>query len=413
MQAVQQLTCPNCGNAIKQLSPTSQTVICSACNSYIGLGTGELDVIKTGTKLPFPVKPIALGNTATIQNIPCFVLGRVVYEGWDDEDHWQWTEWLLGAQDGRMFWLSYDDEDGFVFFKKNRIRAQFDPQTSTSIPLGDNSSAWVRERYPAMIVGAEGELTWRAAAGDTLTMVEAAAGGKRYSIQVTSQELELYEGVPLDEPLVAKAFGDEKWARRSERHQQNQFLFFFAGAASLVFACVGLVLGAAFWNSGNLVASETLRLDTTMPSALIPLDITNAGRPVMVDLKLQGTLPVNTYAEIDVNVIDPEDNESAVFSREFWHETGTDSDGSWEESDYAVTGKFVPASSGPHEIEVELSELAPGISGVTVKANVYKNHVHPTWFLGFGGLTAILGFGLLGLAHPEQAGNLIETLLDD
>lgn len=410
MASVQQLSCPNCGSPIQQFNPTSQTVICPACNSYVAVGTGDPSVLGTGTKLRQPPKPIKLGQQATIENIRCMVLGRVYYEGWDDEDRWQWTEWLLGAEDGRMFWLSYDEEDGFVFFKKLRFKAAFDPEKDYRIPLGENEHAPIRERYPARILGAEGELTWQATAGDMLKMVEAAHGGKRYSMQINSEELELHEGTVLDDATIANAFGDEKWAKQAVATQKRSGLYFFAGAAALVFACVGLTLGAAFWNSGNKVTEQTVTLNASTPSAIIPVEISNIRRPVMIDVKATGNLPLNTYAEIDVGVIDPEDVETHFLTHEFWHESGSDDEGYWEEDDYSGTGKFVPTTAGQHEIEVEVSELG-GVSSVTVNVVVYRNHVMPEWLFGYGVVAGILGIVFISMSAAKTTGNAMSSIM--
>lgn len=410
-QHVQQLSCPNCGAPILQLNPSSQTVVCKACNSYVAVGSGAPEVMAKGSKLKNPPKPLKLGQRGIIRDTDYFVMGRVEYQGWDDEDRWEWTEWMLGAADGRIFWLSYDDEAGFVLFQKKQIRAAFNPQKDHQIPVGDGSKFAVHERYPAKITGVEGELTWRGAAGDMLTMIEGAGGGKRYSIQVSAEELELYEGLALDEVDIARAFGDERWAKQSESKASRQLFYFFAGAASLVFACVGFVMAAIFWNSGDEINSSNFRLDANTP-IVISLDIQAIKRPIMINVDVTNEMPLNTYAEIDMAVVSPDDEEADFLTYEFWHESGSDEDGYWEEQDYSGTGKFVPLISGQHEIEVTLGEKS-GVTSLPIKITIYKNHVLPTWFIGYGLLTGIAGVLLLAVGHPKATGNILSALADD
>jgi len=90
--------------------------------------------------------------------------------------------------------------------------------------VGDGKTARVHERYPAQITGAEGELTWRAEQAENLYMVEAAAFSKRYSVQWTPEELEVYEGDPIDEMALAQSFGDEAWKKRIKAKASSAML---------------------------------------------------------------------------------------------------------------------------------------------------------------------------------------------
>lgn len=415
LSVLKELVCPNCGSPIQQHTPNAQTMVCTSCGSYVGMGMDGPDVLDKGRSIGRPPKPIEVGQTATFKNTSYFVLGRVAYEGWDmsdSSDRWKWTEWLLGAADGRMFWLSYDDEAGFVLFHKIRIRQAFNPHSGFSLPIKTGQSAAIKERYPARIVGAEGELTWQAKPNDQMMMVEAHGSGKQYSLQVSGSELEMYEGMALDESAVAKAFGNEKWSKQAERKQKNQELMVTSGMVLLGFGVIALILAAIAWNTGSKAATETVRLDTNNPVASIPVNFEDGSRPAVVSLKMEGSLPVNTYAEVDVSVVDPEDVELYVFSQEFWHETGYD-EGQWDESDYSGSGKFIPGLDGTHDIEVELGERSSGINSLTVEVEIKKNHMLPTWFLGFGIIGAVLGIIVIATAHPKTTGNFFEAIMDD
>ncbi|NDJ85900.1 MAG: DUF4178 domain-containing protein [Chloroflexi bacterium] len=417
--ALKQLQCPNCGSPVDQHHPGTQTIVCETCGSHLGIGMGEPAMLGEGTTLGRPPKPIKPGDVFALMGVSYIVLGRVDYEGWDSansSDRWRWTEWLLGAEDGRMLWLSYDDEAGFVLFRKIRIRAPFNPQTSAHLPIDNQRSAIVKERYPARILGAKGELTWQAKAGDQLNMVEGAGMGKRYSLQVAESELELYEGVPVEETAIAAALGDDGWLERTKNRKARKAIMRFAGIAAFIFALIGLCLGAAFYGySGDKITSETVRLNVENPRASIPIDLDNANRPTMVKLKLNGSLPANTWAEIDVSVRDPDEVETYVFTSEFWRETGTDSDGPWDESDYSGSGRFIPDAQGQHEVLVDLSAINEDIQNntISVEVAVYKNSFLYTWFLGYGGLAGIIGLGLMAFGFPETAGNFVNSILED
>ena len=63
---------------------------------------------------------------------------------------------------------------------------------------------WKATSYIAYL---EGELTWRATAGDRMDYAEAVAPEGMYSIEWTENEIEFYQGRRLDRGTVEQAFG--------------------------------------------------------------------------------------------------------------------------------------------------------------------------------------------------------------
>src|SRR5688572_15466662 len=129
------LECPNCRSPLNQANATSQAIVCPKCSSYVALGGEAAEIIGKGRKIPPPPIPLALGDKGTIAGAEYVVIGRVLYTGHDDEDTFSWNEWLMGAPDGRMLWLSLD-ETGLALFQKLRFRSQFDARSSSALDLG-------------------------------------------------------------------------------------------------------------------------------------------------------------------------------------------------------------------------------------------------------------------------------------
>lgn len=397
-KVLKELTCPNCGGPLPQHLPGTQTLICSRCNSYVIQDAAALHIAGKGGKLPAPPAPIKLGQRFVLEATGYFVLGRVLYEGWDDEDRWQWTEWLLGSDDGRLLWLSYDKEDGFVLFRKMRIREAFDPDNDSSIPTSDGKRAAVRERYPAKIVGAEGELTFQAKAGDRLTMVEGAGFGKQYSVQLTLAELEVYEGTPLQNAAVAAALNDPAWGKQLAQQTQAAKINQTIGVMALVFAVIGVVLALVANGTGELLISQEITLNAAAPAASIPINFAQSDRPALVRLWLTSAIALNSYAEVEVSVISPDESETFIFEKEFWYETGIDEGERWTERDDYGTEIFVPHQTGEHDVEVMLGENNV-TDNVVVTVGVYQNHILPLFFLIYALVAGLIGgvFLFLGL----------------
>lgn len=382
--------------------PEAQTLICGKCGSYIAIGAETPQLLSTGGKLQSAPAPIRIGQTFTLEGVPYFVMGRVMYRGWDEadtSDYWTWNEWQLGAADGRILWLSYDTEAGFVLYHKVRMREAFEPRTASAIPLGQGQSARVKERYPAQVTGAQGELTSQIKRGDKLYMVEAERDGKRYSMQVTSQELELHEGRKLDDVDVATALGDEAWLKRIKQKAENRKTRDFIGLACLIFAALALVGAAVMSSSGELIAAQTIMVDSANPVMSFPVEFDQAGRPANIRTWLETQIPANTFVDIDVSVTSPNEVETVIFEQEFYHETGSDEDGPWTEKKSNGGDMFVPYLAGTHHIEVSMT--AARFSGTTVgetlnfpitaRIEVYRNNLQVSWLIGYGVVVGIIG----------------------
>ncbi len=399
------LACPKCGSPLSQYSPGAQTIICPKCYSYVVITADGIGTAGSGSRLPAAPVPVVPGQKATFDGAGYFVLGRILYEGWDPEDttdRWRWNEWLLGGADGQLRWLNYDDEDGFVLFDKLRLREPFDASKASAIPLGSGRKALVRERYPAQIIGAEGELSFKAQAGDRLNVVDAAGAGKKYSVEYDAEELELYEGAPLTTEAVAQAFAHPEWIKAMQGHGERRRLLLVIGGLCLLFALAGFFLALQASGSGELATSQTVNLDSPTATARFPVVFENPGRPALIRARLISVLPANSGAALDVTVVGPDSTENLVIEHDFYYETGVESgydegeyySETYSESDLAGEEVYTPQQAGEHEVEVGWSD-AQGVSGLTIQVDVYKNHTPPTWFIAYGAIAGIAGLAFL------------------
>lgn len=418
---LKELKCPNCGSPLQQRMPTTQTLVCPACKSHVAIGGEELAILGKGTQIPAPPFPIFPGDRMTIKGMNFFVMGRVLYRGWDAEepsDRWTWNEWLMGSESGKLMWLSYDPEQGFYLFEKLKFRGEFNPRSDAYLPLGEKEYAQITERYPGKIVAAEGELTWQAKNGDDVFMAEGIKGEKRYSIQQTEAEMEFYEGTHIEERDVAESFGHAKWKAQLNSKKQSAFWYGLVGWTAIVLSCMGLCGALYAGSSGSKMYTQTVTLSRERPIATIPVQFDSIGRPAKVDLKVQNELTVNTYAEVEVSVTRPDGEEMFLLSKDFWYETGYD-EGAWTERDYNGTGRFVPATAGTYNLEVELGE-ATNNGQIQVLVEVYRNHLLYSWLLCYGviiGLIALVALYLwymnfFSAAYHKKVSSFLSDMSD-
>ncbi|MFZ4814761.1 MAG: DUF4178 domain-containing protein [Phototrophicaceae bacterium] len=396
--ALQQLQCPNCGTALTQYSAGTQTLVCPNCGSYVAIGGEELEVNGKTRKLPDPGVPLKIGKMLTLDGVQYFVMGRVVYVGWDDDSRWTWNEWLLGAEDGRMLWLSLD-EKGFALFTKHRFREQFDARSSRTLNFKGTELA-ITERYPARIVGAEGELTWRATADDRLFVAEVANRGEmQYSVQQTEEEIEVYEGKKIDRRALAVALGKDGdgWLLEVEDKQSRGETWQTVAGLCILFAVFALIAGIAI--GGLTGRRQTLSLPLTAGGNTIPVDFGQVGRPVVLDMTFTGTLAPSSGVDASLSVIAPNEISTELFTKSFFSTPGgalTNAVG----TQLRGTNLYIPNQRGEHTVRVAIGETFQS-GDFTVQVIVRRDNWVSGWFIGYAILVGLIGI-IAFLRVPTQ-----------
>jgi len=291
-----------------------------------------------------------------------------------------------------MVWLSHD-EKGFALFRKMRFRSQFDIRTSRQIDVDGGKKAHINERYPAQIVGAEGELTWRATRGEQLFVAEGAGFGKKYSIQQTADELEVYEGKAIAETELAQAMGNAKWEEDIKNRANWTMTIGIVAVACIVFAVLAIVGAVMASGTGNVIVTDSITISTGNPEATIPVNFEVAERPAIIGIDMQTSLPQNTYMDMAISIISPDGTETDLFEPEFWHETGSDEDGPWQEWDYTGSDMFVPFQAGDHQLKFLLGDTP--VDTVSADIEIRANHIVPIWLIVYGVIVGGIGMLLI------------------
>lgn len=416
LPVLKQLECPNCGSNIDQHTYNTQTLVCKFCHTHVTFG-GDSGLEKTqGIRLPDAPVPIKPGDSATFDGIEYFVLGRVVYQGWDPEepsDRWTWHEWLLGGKNGKFVWLSYSSDEGFLLSKRVRIKLPFDPKFGNSIPVDEKNNFYVKERYPARVFGVEGELTWQAKRDDQHLMVEGASSSASYSVQYTDHELEMYRGTQVNEQEIANAFGKPEWLQKLKTTAQNRSTYGILAGLAFLMGCLGLIFAAGASASGEEVLDRKLtlnRADTTPQS--IAIDFSQTGRPAEISLTVLSGIPQNSAVnpEIEVVIVDPEGKATDLTTQEFWHETGFDDEGSWTDKRDSGGKRFVPNKKGTHQLQISLEDSP--VESVDVQVKVKRNEILYSWFLCYGILAFVLGAFFVVSAAPKAVMGTLQSIAE-
>lgn len=392
------LSCPKCGGRIALRTNAAVTVACEYCQSVVDLSQEQAQIIGSMQSKTRPSLPIHLGMDATFQNTKFQVVGWMRLEGWDDEDRWRWEEWLLASAQGEYRWLSYSDDEGFMFQRKISLTSpvnRSDPFIQTA-----TGPAAVSERAQARLTALAGELTWLAKVGEAYNYLEARSSKAHYTVEFSKTEVELFEGTPLPALEVWRAFGLKDQIKHAEAKEATRKDYRLLAIICGIGLMLGLCATLFTFIAGRRIVTKTVEVQKgAVEQAIGPIDVRVAGRPYHVAIKSLTGLPVNGWFVVDVALAEEEGNEFYLFSGEFWHETGSDAEGPWDEAEYNASYSFRPDEAGTYYIEVSAEEGT--VDKVTVEVSVSGETWSSTYFILFtilSGLGAV-SFGLFSASR--------------
>ncbi|MEW6232623.1 MAG: DUF4178 domain-containing protein [Chloroflexota bacterium] len=205
------LACTSCGASLEiKNALKAKVLVCQHCGAQLDLTDPQYAVIGRALKDAAPPRSwLRLGMEGTLQGEKYQIIGRVRYR----EDPWFWDEWLLMTEEGRYKWLTEGEEE-ITLWESFTPTEPTDPrgleEGDTIRPEG--RKAQVKEVGRARIDYVEGELTWKARLGETISYLDARENGGKYSIEWSEKEIEFYKGRQLSSGEVMEAFGQAEAA---------------------------------------------------------------------------------------------------------------------------------------------------------------------------------------------------------
>lgn len=366
---VEALQCPQCGGGVELQIERAQTVVCKYCKHVLDLSSDQIQAVGKRRTSNSMMMPIELGSELTMDSQTFLVVGWLRLKGRDSEEVWYWEEWLcVDQKSGTVRWLSYDPEEGFSWCEPVSIETGFDPGEARVIPTPDGD-ARIHDSGHARISALNGELTWRAKIGEPFYYIEARAEGARYSVEYTPNEIELFRCRQLTASEVWAAFGRDDLLAAAEKDAERReaasgFARIFGG-----FALLGLVGFVCSFFTGTSMLEKSVKLQRANAPEALMVRFDKTGAPHRLSIRCQ-RFPANHWAVVQVSARDANGKEHYLGGAEFWHETGRDSEGTWDESDYRGACTFVPAEAGDYTLLVELESSGP--SPLTVKLEIQR-----------------------------------------
>ena len=383
----QVFACGNCGGTVSKQHPNSQHVICHYC------GCDAIHPPASGLarwhQLLDARSRFTIGSLFNYKNRRWQVIGVQCYRGtireWDSEDKdWEtnsynFTLWWMLNEQRELAWIS--DYGKWRYWSQKFI--PFKPQ----MPGSDDRTV---EHGKWELAFAAGEFSYMPYDGEQRESREYTRSPKgldapkmqssKYSYSVETgmdengipEEIEFIRSSKLSNAQVLAGMGSAKLLETVKRWSATSNIFIGTVAALLIgyFA-----LSAMFQSSTVLTGTTQARV--AAPTQIGTLDVKEAGESYSIELA-SARFTANRYIELILDIEDSDDVWAGGAEVEFWRETGRDSDGSWDESDYRATQQFRFEQPGSY-----LLTLTPGetnlesIPSFTATVRSHPNPVMP------------------------------------
>ena len=188
------LNCTSCGAPVEIVNRFSKVVVCGYCGSHLRVLDDGLELAGKFPKLASFPSIFSVGSGGTILGKPFRALGRLRYASAGAH----FDEWFLDY-DGGAAWFSEDDGTYTIYFDMLEAVDIPDP---AGIRAGQNivvagKKVMIKEKGVATVESGEGELFYYQEPGAKITFLDGVAEGKKVSIEISENEVEVFTGRPL------------------------------------------------------------------------------------------------------------------------------------------------------------------------------------------------------------------------
>lgn len=352
--ALRSLNCTQCGAPLSLHGGHKvQSLTCGYCGSVLD-AHDDFKVVKTYKDLKRPYCPIKIGMSARIKDVDFVAIGMVQYR---DEEYSSWIEVALFSPTHGYAWLEYD-HGHFVFSRRTREMPEFDGHLHHQSPfLACGHLFRTHSIYTATVTFVEGELTYVAAIGDKVRLIEGIDPPYGYTIEDTADEQEYQLSEYLQQEQVYEAFGldYEEARKRATVHPLQPYTpsGFATGlrVAGMVFTPIALILllYTVFLGSGSVVFEQSLDPRQVYGKQGAPSEtftVTDADN--LLSLELNSNLR-NAWGVFDVVVA--KDNEPVFsMSKQISYYSGSSGGESWSEGSTDAQAYFKVPAPGTYSL---------------------------------------------------------------
>jgi hypothetical protein len=330
--------------------------------------------------------------------------GRIVYRMVEEGEVSYWQEFELIGADGHVLFLEYDEGqwklmESFVPQRPVGPHELVAYRVGSSLNL-EGCAARVTELCEAAVHFAEGELTFAPNENETVHFVDARRLGTDYSVEWTTERVEFYRGRPLSEREVLGLFNLRAEIAALDvllRKRRARQLF---GGYALALSLFAFIAGTAALTSGRVVNETTVPLESVSKEGVrFQIGRLDPGKHIH-RLRISGAM---TEASAWVaGVLEAADGTELIGTqRDFWDESGTDSDGYWHESDLSAQTDFVVRNPGPYSVRLYVERDASRGSFRNVGYRLLEGVLYPGYYFTYAVVALLIAVLIFALSSKK------------
>lgn len=355
------INCTSCGAGLDVLGGGRVVVqICAYCGAELD-AQDNYKTLRQFKDLKRPDTPLSIGMTGTLYGVGFTIIGLVEHtERWAGS-FYRWIDHQLYSPTHGYAWLTL--ENGHLVFSRryrgaawlSERKVELSEQRPYVFAGGDTFSYY--ETTTSEITYVEGEFTWHPQIGERTVTVSALSESAMLGFSQTGSERETYRSIYVPIQEAEAAFGVPLKLNPRRTHPLQPFVpgrnYDFLCKASLAFCGVSLAMALVF----AVRLGEPVLLNHRIALNDLPAELTI---PLQADgrlarIQLRGNVQ-NSWAYLDVELTDPEDQPVFQAGRTIEVYSGRDSDGSWREGSEFTNISFRPELSGNYTLSLEVPE---------------------------------------------------------
>ena len=375
--------CPNCGGPLNLVAPDkAERVTCPNCNSLLDVNQGNLKYLHALNPSPAPEFVLPVGAEGTLKDdVRYKIIGAVARSVTFDGVKYFWHEYLLYNPRIGFRWLVHSDNHWNFVEPVNpaEVVSTAIYQTGATVNYGGRNFK-IFQDAPATVEYVKGEFYWRVEQGETVRAVDFISAPLMLSQEMSRNEVNWSLGTYMTNAEVEKAFGvpdlPKPWGVAPNQPFKGSFYYTW-GAVPLLLLIGLAILMIPIAGITSTVMSEQVTLPP-MQNAQAPQTVFS--RPFELkgnrNVRITANANVsNSWAELDVDLINEQSQEVESVSIPIEFYSGTDSDGAWTEGARESDATMSSLPAGKYTLRIEgtwQNWQQPIPVGVKVEQNVNR-----------------------------------------
>ena len=375
--------CPNCGGPLNLVAPDkAERVTCPNCDSLLDVNQGNLKYLHALNPSPAPEFVLPVGAEGTLKDdVRYKIIGAVARSVTFDGVNYFWHEYLLYNPRIGFRWLVHSDNHWNFVEPVNpaEVVSTAIYQTGATVNYGGRNFK-IFQDAPATVEYVKGEFYWRVEQGETVRAVDFISAPLMLSQEMSRNEVNWSLGTYMTNAEVEKAFGvpdlPKPWGVAPNQPFKGSFYYTW-GAVPLLLLIGLAILMIPIAGITSTVMSEQVTLPP-MQNAQAPQTVFS--RPFELkgnrNVRITANANVsNSWAELDVDLINEQSQEVESVSIPIEFYSGTDSDGAWTEGARESDATMSSLPAGKYTLRIEgtwQNWQQPIPVGVKVEQNVNR-----------------------------------------